>query len=60
MGELIPRKMMRQRYDRVGPTKKTLVMEGKMILSAVWYLSLMGEWWREVQLDCMLRLNIHE
>lgn len=59
MGELILRRMMRKGHDGVGPTKKTLVMEGKIVQSTVWCLSLMGEWRREIQLDWMLHLNIH-
>lgn len=43
--------MMRKRHDGLGPTKKTLFMEGKIILSMVWYISLMREWRREVQMD---------
>lgn len=35
--------MMRKGHDRIGPTKKTLVVEGKIILSTVWYLSLVEE-----------------
>lgn len=58
--ELILRRTMKKGHDGVGPPKKTLVMERKIILSTVWYLSLMGEWRRKVQLDWMLHLNICE
>lgn len=46
-------------HDEVGPTKKTLVMVGRIILSIVWCLSLKGEWRTEVQLDWILSLSMH-
>lgn len=47
-------------HDETGPTRKPLIIVGRMILYIVWCLSLKDDWRTEVQLNCMLYLHMLE